>query len=187
MEWLTTLLKTFSRPFQWWVVVAPWERGIRIRLGKVAAELAPGIHFRIPFLDRVHVQSVRLRTIWQSDQAVSSRDGHTLTLALAIDFSIVDLRQMFDSLSSPAHTLRFRAAAACAAYASKRDKKDIDATALEAEIDAELASFGCGLGQIRARVVTFSFARAYRLIGMNYDYSTAGLHHDYEREPGGTS
>ena len=63
MEWLSTIVRSLWRPFQWWVVVAQWELGLRIRLGKKTKALNPGIHFRIPFLDRIYIQSARLRTI----------------------------------------------------------------------------------------------------------------------------
>src|SRR5467141_2687015 len=101
MEWLATLLRAFAQPFQWWIVIAPWEQGLRVRIGKIAAELGPGIHFRIPFFDRIYVQSIRLRTIMRSNQTVSSFDGHPLALSFSIDFSITNLREMFDTLSSP--------------------------------------------------------------------------------------
>src|SRR6267143_1793761 len=122
MEWLTTLLRAFAQPFQWWIVVAPWERGLRIRLGKAAAELAPGIHWRIPFLDRIYLQSVRTRTITETYQTISSQDGCTLVLSIAIDFVITDLRQMFDTLSSPEATLKCRATAAIAEFVALRNR-----------------------------------------------------------------
>lgn len=45
-----------------WVVVSPWERGVRIRFGRTATQLDPGIHLRIPVLDRVVLVNTRLRT-----------------------------------------------------------------------------------------------------------------------------
>jgi len=179
MEWLTTIFRSFSKIFQWWVVVAPWERALRVRLGKIAADLAPGIHFRIPFLDRILLQSIRLRTVWDSAHTVSSRDGHTLTVGVAIDFAIVDLRLMFESLSSPEVTLRYRAASAITRFASQNDRNLITSQAVESAINSELASFGCGLGEIRARLTGFAFAKAYRLLINDYS-SGAGLQHGFD-------
>jgi len=183
MEWLTTLFRAFAKPFQWWIVVGPWERGLRIRLGKVAADLAPGIHFRIPFLDRIHLQSIRLRSIADSNHTAASRDHHTVTVGIAIDYSIVNLGVLFNILSSPEATLRFRAAAAIAKFVGSKDRQDITAKVVEDAVNEEIRTFGCGLGEIRARVTAFSFARTFRLL-MN-DYSSgAGLYHGYDREPG---
>lgn len=181
MEWLTTLFRAFAKPFQWWVVVGPWERGLRIRLGKVAAVLAPGIHFRIPFLDRIHVQSVRLRTLYLSGLTVTTRDGHALTVAMAIDFSIGDLLLMFNSLSAPDRTLQYRAAAALASFVSQNVKPDVTLEAADAAVNFALAGFGCGIAQIRARCFTFTYARPYRLL-MNDYAEGSGLHRGFDQE-----
>lgn len=44
-----------------WIVIAPWDIGVRVRLGKVASELKPGLHFRIPMLDEIVLVNTRLR------------------------------------------------------------------------------------------------------------------------------
>jgi hypothetical protein len=43
----------------WWVTVAPWERALRVRLGKRVTLLGPGVHLRIPVADRVFGDSGR--------------------------------------------------------------------------------------------------------------------------------
>lgn len=182
MEWLTTLFRAFAKPFQWWVVVGPWEQGLRIRLGKTAANLAPGIHFRIPFLDRVHVQSVRLRTIWTMGQTFTTRDSHPITVAIAVDFAITDLPKMFNSLAAPDKTLIYRASAAIGAFISTIDRQSLSIAAIERDATDALISFGCGLGQIRVRLTTFAYARAHRII-MNEYHETSGLHNAFDREP----
>lgn len=183
MEWIATLLKSFARPFQWWVTIGPWERGLRIRLGKVAADLAPGIHFRIPFLDRVYVQSIRLRTIEDTGLTAMTKDGHTITASIAIDFAIEDVREMFNTLSSPEVTLRKRAAAALVAFAYTMSKSELTPGAIESALNGSIVTFGCGLHQIQARLTACAFPRAYRIL-MN-EYSTgAGLYHGFESQPG---
>ena len=57
LEWLSRLLGSWK----FWVVVPPWDIGVRVRLGKKATALAPGIHFRIPFIDDVVLINTRLR------------------------------------------------------------------------------------------------------------------------------
>lgn len=51
----------FFRQFQIWVVVAPWEQAVRVRLGKHLSVLNAGVHLKLPFADLVYLQSVRLR------------------------------------------------------------------------------------------------------------------------------
>lgn len=56
-EWFARLIGSWK----FWLVVAPWDIGIRIRLGKVAAKLRPGVHFRIPFIDEIVFVNTRQR------------------------------------------------------------------------------------------------------------------------------
>lgn len=57
IEWLS---RGFSS-WKFWVVVAPWEVGIRVRLGRISRSLRPGPHLRIPFLDDITLVNTRLR------------------------------------------------------------------------------------------------------------------------------
>lgn len=57
LAWLSRLLDSWK----FWLVIAPWEVGVRIRLGKTAAALQPGLHLRIPFVDVVTLVNTRLR------------------------------------------------------------------------------------------------------------------------------
>ena len=59
IAWLSRIVNSWK----FWIVVAPWEVGIRVRIGKHARALQPGPHFRIPFLDRITVVNTRLRVL----------------------------------------------------------------------------------------------------------------------------
>ena len=56
-------IRSFLTSWKWWIVVAPWEIAIRVRLGKTATSLLPGFHFRIPFLDEIHIVNTRTRIV----------------------------------------------------------------------------------------------------------------------------
>lgn len=179
MEWLTTLLRGIIQPFQWWIVVAPWERGLRVRLGRIAADLTPGIHWRIPFLDRIYLQSIRLRTITKDHITVSSFDGHPLAISIAIDFAIVDLRRLFNTMSSPEATLHAQASAAIAQFVSERKRVEIYPTQVEAYATFAMSAIDRGLGEIQVRITGFAFVRTYRLLMNEYTVG-AGLWHGYD-------
>jgi hypothetical protein len=57
LEWLSRLVSSWK----FWIVVPPWDIGVRVRLGKIARPLLPGLHFRIPFVDDVILVNTRLR------------------------------------------------------------------------------------------------------------------------------
>ena len=70
METFTALLKQIGQIFRWWVIVAPWEQGLRVRAGKHVLLLKPGLHVRIPYIDQVFIQSSRLRIVHLAMQTV---------------------------------------------------------------------------------------------------------------------
>lgn len=55
--WLSRILDSWKC----WVVIAPWEIGVRVRLGKNAVALKPGSHLRIPFIDVITLVNTRMR------------------------------------------------------------------------------------------------------------------------------
>lgn len=183
MNWLTTFLQSFSRILQWWVIVAPWEQGLRVRLGKVATVLVPGVHMRIPFLDRIYVQSVRLRTIYDNNQTVTTRDGHALTITIAIDFAIGDIRKLYDAMSNPEVTLQSKCASNVARYISSHDRENVNAIGIETAARSELNNMDAGLVKLDARVMQFAFVRTYRII--QSDYRIYGGLYDFEQEHSG--
>lgn len=63
METIKATLEYLTKLFQWWIIVQPWEKGIRTRFGTNTKVLDAGCHFRIPFFDTVYVQESRLRVL----------------------------------------------------------------------------------------------------------------------------
>jgi hypothetical protein len=175
MHWLSTLFQVLGKPFQWWVVVAPWEQGLRVRLGRTSAFLAPGIHLRVPFLDRVYVQSVRLRTLIETNQTATTKDRRTVTFSLATDFCITDIRQLFEAFSSPEITIGAKALAAAAAYIAEHDREAITPAAIAQAATDHVSFANCGIGRVCSSVTAFSEGRTLRLIHSEYR-TGAGLY-----------
>lgn len=165
---LSQILAAAWRPFQWWVTIAPWERGLRVRLGKVAATLEPGIHFRVPFLDRVYVQSVRLRIIEQEGQTITTADGKVLTVSIAVQFAIEDIAKLYATIAMPEMTLLSRAAALIAEHVARARSTELTGALLEERVSAALPGAEWGLGQCRAYITTFAVVRTYRLLQNSY-------------------
>lgn len=57
LEWLSRILDSWK----FWVVIAPWEIGVRVRLGKRAVAMRPGFHLRVPFVDVITHVNTRMR------------------------------------------------------------------------------------------------------------------------------
>lgn len=168
MEWYTTLLRGFSKPFKWWLVVATWERGLRVRFGKNPKVLEPGLHFRIPYVDRVYVQSVRLRTLTDANINATTMDGRNIVVSVGIEFEIRDIAALYDSLSSPDQTIAARIAESIV--------RNVAHTASDKLAMGQLAEFATssidvkpwGLESFRVSIISFTRCRAYRLLMNDY-------------------
>lgn len=91
---MNTLLEHLSRVlsgWKFWVVVAPWDVGVRVRLGRKAIALAPGLHLRIPGVDEITLVNTRLRIVGTPTQTIpSSTPNKTRTVSASVGFRIVD-------------------------------------------------------------------------------------------------
>ncbi len=177
-SWLTTLVQSIGKPLQWWIVIALWEQGLRVRLGKTATLLRPGVHFRIPFLDRVFVQSIRCRTLVQTSQTVTTLDKRTVTFTLAVDYYIVDIRRLFNTLSSPEITIMTRACGTVANFIATQNRIDLGPAKIGEVATNSIETKNWGIGGVKATVTSFAEARVYRLL--SYENLTSGGLSDLE-------
>jgi len=177
MNWLSQIFG-FFKAFQCWIVIAPWESGLRVRLGKHATVLKPGPHVRVPFLDRIFVQSVRLRTITDSGQTMATRDGKVLTIAVAVSYAIGDIEKLYLSVSNPESTLLAQIQGMIAEIVSRTGSDAITPRIIEEIVTTKIDALEWGLAQVRLMVTTFAFVRTYRLL--NYEYRTLSAANELE-------
>lgn len=176
MSWFTTALQSMTRLFKWWVVVACWEQGIRVRLGKRMKRLNPGIHFRIPFLDRIYIQSTRLRVISCPTQSISKRDKNVITFGLAVRYQIQDIVKLYQTAASVEAILLYDAISKAAQLITTAES-DVDPASLEEQINATMPNHEYGLSDVQVSILSFCQARCYRFItgdawlasGKNFD------------------
>ncbi len=169
--WLTQITQTLAIPFRWWVIVAPWEQGLRIRGGKRAKLLRAGIHLRIPYWDRVYIQATRLRSMQVCGQTVTTRDGKVLTTSLAIEFAVSDIEAVYNHVSNPDSMVMFRVESAVTEFVATHDSSEVTPATIERAVNARDNPFpGWGLESIRVRVTCFAFTKTYRL--MMHEYNT---------------
>jgi hypothetical protein len=73
-----------------WIVIAPWEIGVRVRLGKNAVSLRSGLHLRIPFIDAITLVNTRLRIDVSPPVAVASHGTFTRYIITSVGYRISD-------------------------------------------------------------------------------------------------
>ena len=165
------LLNRLLGLFRWWVVVVPWEQGIRIWLGKKVTPLNAGLHLKIPGLHRVYVQTTRLRTVDLGVQTISTRDGRTVTVSGTVRYRIADLWKLYETLHAPEDTLLDLTMAAIAEFVATHDSGDVTPRTVEDAIAASLDFTSYGLADGAANITDFAFVKTYRLIQSDRRYS----------------
>ena len=184
---LNQLFNQFISLFQWWVVIAPWEMAIRVRRGKMVSVLKPGIHFRIPGLDRFFVQRTRKRYSNTSTQAITTTDGKAITVSGGTAFSIGDIARLYDTLSDPQDVIEIETMSLVARFVSSHPFAEISTEAIQTFVNQNLHLEQYGLTGIEFVITDFVCVRTIRLINSNpkdYMYGRGMLNTSDEKQIG---
>lgn len=147
-----------------WVIVQPWEAGIRVRNGKAIKRLYKGIYFKIPYFDSVYVQEVRLRVREMPMQTLTSKDQQTITLNSSMGYSIENIEKLYQTLYRPEMTLQNIAMSAIAEVLSTTEAKQISPELLEKSVIDKLKADDYGLNYEYFKITNFAIVQTYRLI-----------------------
>jgi hypothetical protein len=153
--------------FQWWIVIAPWEMAIRVRRGRKITVLSPGMHFRIPALDRFFVQRVRKRYLNTPTQTVTTRDGKAITISGGTSYSVCDVGLLYNTLSDPEDVIQVETMGLIAQYVVTHDMVDVTPETIKGYVDAHLDLGRYGLGGVELVITDFVCVRTYRIINSN--------------------
>lgn len=164
MNQIVELITRLTRILVWWAVVNPWERALRVRLGKHVVKLGPGVHLKIPFVDAVFKQSVRRRLANLPLQTLTTRDGKTLSLSGVVGYAVADLDQLYATLQHAEDTIINLALAAIADFVHTHDTADCQPADVATEAVATMSLEKYGLGEVSIHLTDFVYAKAYRLL-----------------------
>lgn len=169
--------------FQWWIVVAPWESAIRVRRGRNITVLQPGIHFRIPSLDRFFVQRTRKRFINIPTQTVTTLDRQALTVSGGTAFSITDIGKLYNTLSDPEDVIQVETLGLVARFVAAHNMKDTHPENIQDYVNENIHLEQYGMGGVAFVVTDFVCVKTYRIIqGGPKDWSAnAALSTDREK------
>ncbi|RKX43553.1 MAG: SPFH/Band 7/PHB domain protein [Thermotogae bacterium] len=81
-------------------IVRPYQRGLVERLGKFLREAQPGIHFIVPFFDRMTRVDLREMVIDVPPQEVITRDNVMVTVDAVIYYEITDAYKVVYNVSN---------------------------------------------------------------------------------------
>ena len=98
-------------------------------------------------------------------QTISTKDGRTVTLAGMLQFAIVDIQVLYESLHHAEDTVRVIARAEIADYVGTHMLAECGPKEIEAGVHVALDLSRYGMGQASVRITDFCVVKTYRLIG----------------------
>jgi regulator of protease activity HflC (stomatin/prohibitin superfamily) len=164
MNYLKDTLEYIINLFQFWVIIDPWEIGLRVRMGKTTKVLGKGVFFKIPYFDSVYVQSTRLRVSQMPVQTVTTMDNKTLVIDSVIAFSIVDAELFYNTLNTVDATIAGLACSCINNYVTEHYFSDINTEDLEGWVNSNISVSEYGIKFEYLKLTSFANVRTYRLI-----------------------
>jgi len=156
------LIEYLMKIFRWWVSVLPWERGLRIRLGKKVKLLNPGFHFRFPFFDTVYIQTIRMRVVSIPPQTITTKDGQTLTITLVVGYSIDDIQKVFNTIHQPEATICNLVSGEASDYVSQNNT--CSPKIIQEQILKNIIPLDYGIKFEYIKVTGYAIVKTFRLI-----------------------
>jgi regulator of protease activity HflC (stomatin/prohibitin superfamily) len=164
MTTIEQIRQILSNLFQWWVTIAPWQQGVRIRFGKHTKLLQPGVHFKLPLFDSVYMQPIRLRAQYVESQTLTTSDGKTLSLAAAIQYEITDLLTLYRTLHNAHDTIGQQVQGELASYVYAHRLDELKPSNAEKFLADTMDLSQYGLRVHKFKLTNFAVVRTYRLI-----------------------
>ena len=163
-----------------WIIVQPWQQGIRVRAGKTTKLLSPGVYFRIPYVDSVYVQESRLRIASMPIQTCTSKDLKTVTINASIGYSISCIETLYNTLYHPEITITNMAMSEVAEFVFASNIENITPQQIETKVLEKLNAGKYGLKFEYFRLTSFAIVRTYRLI-QDQSWISEGLKMDEKK------
>lgn len=147
-----------------WIIVQPWQTGIRVRNGKHIKKLSGGIYFRLPYLDSIFIQENRLRVASMPIQTLTSKDIKTITISGAVGYVITDIEKLYQTLYHPETTISNITMSEVADFIFKNNLDGINPNTIEKAVIKKLNKDDFGLRFEYFRITNFAVVRTFRLI-----------------------
>lgn len=181
MNLLNSIADFLGRLLNWWYTVMPWEQAIHVRWGEKSKVKGPGFYWQIPFVDKIFIQTTRMRMVDVPMQTMSTKDGSTVTIKSCYGYSIADIEKLYQTLYHPEMTLSSMVQGKIGEYIRENLVTDITPGKIEEEVNGIIKSEEYGLKDVTVRITTFAIVKTYRLMqdgsnmydGLNMNPNTA--------------
>lgn len=186
MNWIQHITSAFSQMFKIWFVVQPWEQSLRVRMGKSVVQFGAGVHFKIPFFDKVYIQNTRDRFSCTTVQTVTTTDGKAITFCGNLRYRLGSILKLYTTLHQPEDTILQEVESSLAEFIISHELIECSALALCQHVRDTINLEAYGLEDVRFFLTDFMVVKTYRLItGEMYKYAKNPSRLDTNMESGG--
>lgn len=93
--------------FKFWVVIHPYEAGVRLRLGKFHQVLECGFHWMLPFGIDTHLAEYIVPTTHSlGDESTISKDGKSVGFHAVVTYKVRDIQKTLLEVDDVHHAVR---------------------------------------------------------------------------------
>lgn len=164
MEWFKEIWNQISTILKWWVIILPWEEGVRIRLGKNVKILKPGIHFRLPYFDSCYRQSIRINFVNFATQTLTTSTKETITISAIVGYSIKDIFKVYNSVSKIEGAVTGKVMGAIADFVSRMTLVNCKPSDIEDSVKSSIGEMDWGINIEELKITSYAVVKTYRLI-----------------------
>lgn len=120
--------------------VEEWELGMLVRGGKILRELAPGIHWKVPYLDEIKTHTSAEVVIDLATAAVETSDGIPFAVSANIAYCMESIAANYRAVWDGEESLQRLALGRIASYLAEKDAAHLraDRGALERRLRTDL-------------------------------------------------
>lgn len=90
LKFIFEILEKYLMPVQ---VINTYERGVMLTLGKNPKPIEPGVIFKFPLIQEIFTTPIMPDTISPSSVNVTTADGKTISVRVAIEYEITDAQK----------------------------------------------------------------------------------------------
>src|SRR3990167_1845041 len=166
MQGLLDFLQQLFTTLRPWVTITPWERGVRVRLGKYVKELEPGVHLVIPLVDEINTLNVVPQVINLPNQSVMTLDRRSVAVSGGVEYGIRNAKAAYTNVQDFDRSLQTLAMGIIAEYVATHTLADCRLEPIRAEVlrGIKEACRGWGLDVRRVYLTDLAEHRVIRLM-----------------------
>lgn len=106
LDRLVDLVVSCIELFRFWQVVAEYEQGVQLRLGKFHRILASGLHFVLPLgIDHCIIQCVVPTTHSLGDESITTKDDKSIGFHAVVTYQVRDIKKAMLDIENVGHAV----------------------------------------------------------------------------------